>query len=85
MAWPIGGLEQISLDSLAPLFETDPVPSILLMGCGAKFANEPVGLRAGLREKGVVLEWMDTGAACRTFNVLLTDGRTVAAALLAVD
>ncbi|PPR68246.1 MAG: hypothetical protein CFH02_01041, partial [Alphaproteobacteria bacterium MarineAlpha3_Bin1] len=41
--------------------------------------------RAGLREWGIVLEWMDTGAACRTFNVLLSEERACAAALIAVD
>lgn len=34
---------------------------------------------------GVALEWMDTGAACRTFNVLLGEERRVVAALIAVD
>jgi uncharacterized protein len=41
-------------------------------------------LRAAVRARGLALEWMDTGAACRTFNVLLAEGRPVAAALLAV-
>ena len=40
---------------------------------------------AALREAGIGVEWMDTGAACRTFNVLLLDDRDVAAALVAVD
>ena len=44
----------------------------------------PPELRAALRERGVVLEPMNTGAACRTFNVLLTEGRRAAAALIAL-
>jgi uncharacterized protein len=42
-------------------------------------------LRAALRAAGVVVEPMDTGAACRTYNVLMADGRRVAAALIAVE
>jgi uncharacterized protein len=41
-------------------------------------------VRAALRSQGVVLEPMDTGAACRTYNVLLSEDRKVAAALIAV-
>ncbi len=44
-----------------------------------------MGLKDGVRELGLVLEWMDTGAACRTFNVLLAEERAVAAALIAVE
>ena len=58
---------------------------ILVVGCGAPFEPPPSGLREGLSEKGVVLEWMDTGAACRTFNVLLAEDRACAAALIAVE
>ena len=47
------------------------------------FAPRPEGLDAALRAAGITLEWMDTGAACRTFNVLLLDDREVAAALIA--
>ncbi|MGB1613716.1 MAG: MTH938/NDUFAF3 family protein, partial [Candidatus Puniceispirillaceae bacterium] len=40
---------------------------------------------SALRDKGVKLEVMSTAAACRTWNVLLTEGRTAAAGLLAVE
>jgi uncharacterized protein len=44
----------------------------------------PSGLRGVLRNAGIAVEPMDTGAACRTFNVLVAEGRRVAAALIAV-
>lgn len=85
-AWPAQDASHVTLDSLAPLFAGGgAAAAILLVGCGPRFVLEPAGLRADLRGRGVVLEWMDTGAACRTFNVLLTEGRDVAAALLAVE
>ena len=78
-------IRDISLDSLAPVAAQEPSVEILVIGCGASFQAPPKGLREDLREWGVVLEWMDTGAACRTFNVLLAEERASAAALIAVD
>lgn len=61
----------------------DPV-SLLLLGCGRRIQSPPSRLRAALKAQGVGLELMDTGAACRTFNVLLVEGRQVAALMVAV-
>jgi uncharacterized protein len=44
----------------------------------------PAELRQALKDHGIAVEAMDTGAACRTFNVLLTEDRRVAAALIAL-
>jgi uncharacterized protein len=44
----------------------------------------PSALRQGLRAGGIVVDAMDTGAACRTYNVLLAEERRVAAALIAL-
>lgn len=55
---------------------------VFLVGCGKSVPGDIFSLRRTLREKGINCEFMDTGAACRTFNVLLTEGRRVAAALL---
>lgn len=53
---------------------------VLLLGTGAAMRYEPA-LKKTLHECGLNIEIMDTGAACRTYNVLLGDGRRVAAAL----
>jgi uncharacterized protein len=82
--WPVSEWEAVTVDSLAPILEEKPPVDILLVGCGPVFVPAPAGLRAALRDAGIVLEWMDTGAACRTFNVLLGEGRPMAAALIAV-
>ena len=57
---------------------------LLLLGTGARMVQVDRVLRQELRNAGVVLEAMDTGAACRTYNVLLAEGRRVVAALIAV-
>jgi len=72
------------VDSLAPVLAADSMPTILLLGCGRGMGVVPREVRAALRAAGIVVEAMDTGAACRTYNVLLTEGRDVAAALIAV-
>ncbi|MDA1089554.1 MAG: Mth938-like domain-containing protein [Proteobacteria bacterium] len=82
--WPVTELFNITLDTLTDL-RSGPQVDILVVGCGPTFQAPPTLLRDGLRSLGVVLEWMDTGAACRTFNVLLGEDRACAAALIAVE
>jgi uncharacterized protein len=57
---------------------------VLLLGAGPRMVLVPPDRRQALRSAGLVLDVMDTGAACRTYNVLMTEGRLVAAALVAL-
>ena len=82
VAWSATCLDEITEDSLAPVVAARP--QLLLLGCGKSMAPVPQSLRLALRSAGITLEIMDTGAACRTFNVLLAEDRLVAAALIAV-
>ena len=81
-AWGVTVCHDVSIDSLADAI-VDP-PLILVIGCGATFVPPPNNLRSALKDIGTSLEWMDTGAACRTFNVLLAEGRCAVTALIAV-
>jgi len=84
-AWAVSGPSEIDMASLAPLFDNVPVSgAVLLVGTGATLAPPGADLRVALRRVGIGLDAMDTGAACRTFNVLLAEGRRVFAALVAV-
>lgn len=83
--WNVEAVDQLSIDSLSAIIEAQPRPEIILIGCGPKFITPPQQLRLDLKQYGLSLEWMDTGAACRTFNVLLAEERSVAAALIAID
>ena len=85
ISWPVQQASEITLQSLDPLFADNANPGIILIGCGEKFIAPPKALRSVLKEKGASLEWMDTGAACRTYNVLLIEERQVVAALIAVE
>lgn len=81
-AWSVPTIDALGFDSLAPVFEAVPAIEVLLIGCGEKMALVPAEVRGRGRELGVGIDSMDTGAACRTYNVLLAEGRRVAAALL---
>ena len=85
LSWPVTVMDDITLDSLSEITAADAAADLLVIGCGATFQPPPEGLKVGLKERGVVLEWMDTGAASRTFNVLLVEDRALAAALIAVE
>ncbi len=58
---------------------------ILLVGMGKELRPLPAALRQALREARISADPMSTGAAVRTFNVLLAEDRAVAAALIAID
>ena len=80
--WPVSGLADAAVESFAPLFSAAPRIEILLIGGGARFAHAPAALATALAARGLAVECMDTGAACRTYNVLMSEDRRVAAALL---
>ena len=58
---------------------------MLLVGAGRDLVRLPADLREALRAAGISSDAMSTGAAVRTYNVLLAEDRAVAAALVAVD
>lgn len=85
LSWQAGSYDEISVATLGPLMADDIGVEVLLIGCGPRMGMPIVDIREALKAFSIVPEWMDTGAACRTFNVLLAEDRAVAAALIAVD
>lgn len=83
-AWPVGRGDEITEASLAAVLEATKPPELLLIGCGAQTVLLPAALRQRFRSAGIGLDAMATPAACRTFNVLVSEGRAVAAALVAL-
>lgn len=82
--WAVTAIDELTVASLAPVLDEAGAVDLLLVGCGPKLAFLSPELRREVRAAGPVLEPMDTGAACRTYNVLMAEGRQVAAALIAV-
>ncbi len=83
--WPVARFAQITPESLQPVLDEAGTIDFLLIGTGADIAFVQAPLRERLREAGITIEGMATGAAARTYNVLVAEDRRVAAALIAVD
>ncbi len=83
-AWELTSIEDLTLEHLQAVKDADPAVEILLIGCGANMAFIDEAIRNDFRAAGIVIDSMDSGAAMRTYNVLLLEGRRVAAALVAV-
>jgi len=84
-AWSPTSPEAITPATLTRLFDEASAIDILLVGMGAGTAFLTPDTRRALESVGIFPELMSTGAAVRTYNVLLSEGRAVAAALLAVE
>lgn len=78
--WSEGPLESLTEANMARL--ADARPEIVLLGSGAAFRFPPPAVLAPLYRAGIGVEVMDTRAACRTYNILLGEGRRVVAALI---
>lgn len=78
--WPVATIDDINEDSLKLVF--DMQPELVLIGCGKqqKFLRPEIQML--FLKRGIGVEIMITDAACRTFNVLVAEGRGVVAALL---
>jgi uncharacterized protein len=84
-AWPVSSIEDITADSLARLIAEAAAIEVLLVGTGEAMQPVSKAARAALEAAGLFPDLMATGAAVRTFNVLLSEERAVAAALIAVN
>ena len=82
--WAPTALSEITPDHLAPLIETAAEYEFLLLGCGFSMGRPPRLVFDALKEAGLRLEYMDTGAACRLYNVLIAEDRRLAGAMIAV-
>lgn len=80
-AWSVASFAELTEASLRPVVEHGGV-EILLLGCGRTMQLVPAALRRALKASGIGIEAMDTGAACRTYDVLMGEDRRVAAALI---
>ncbi|MFQ5982561.1 MAG: Mth938-like domain-containing protein [Woeseiaceae bacterium] len=78
--WQASRIGELSEEDLQPLFASDP--ELILLGTGRQPIFPPRELVFALARRGVGLEAMDTAAACRTFNILVSEGRRVAAVLI---
>jgi uncharacterized protein len=81
--WPPQAFEELALAHLAALVTLSP--ELVILGTGRRQRFLRAELLAPLIEARLGWEVMDTGAACRTYNILMSEGRNVAAALLMIE
>ena len=78
--WSPAPLSQLSVADFAPALELSP--DIILLGTGRTQQFPSISVLTELMQGGTAIEVMETSAACRTFNVLIGERRSVVAALL---
>ena len=78
--WHAVGFESLVAGHFARLAALEP--ELVIFGSGPRLRFPPAAVLRPLIEAGIGVETMDTAAACRTYNVLLAEGRSVVAALL---
>ena len=85
MMWDVHGaldVEAFTLQDFQPLIDKSGEIDVILLGCGPQMKFLPSPLKKALKSVGLHVETMDTGAACRTYNVLMAEGRRVVLAAL---
>lgn len=81
---PIGTHTWLGFEDAQPLLELADHVDVIFVGTGADVAHLPDSLLSTLEDAGIGVEAMASPAACRTYNILLSEGRRVALALLPV-
>ena len=80
--WPPQNFADLRAEHFASLLEIRP--ELVVLGTGDRLRFPAPALTASLLEQGIGVEVMNTGAACRTYNILMNEDRRVAAALLMI-
>lgn len=78
--WGVSDYDEISINNLDNIDDVE----LIIIGCGEKHMPVPGDIQKYFSEKNIAVESMTTGAACRTYNVLLVEGRKISVALIAV-
>ncbi len=83
--WSVTSMAELTPESLAEVLAVGRAEvEFVLLGCGRANALPPRAVRDALQKAGIGLEFMDTPAAARVYNVLTAEGRRLAAALIAI-
>jgi uncharacterized protein len=78
--WGPERIDELDARHVAELLASEP--QVVVIGTGTRQQFPEPSLYVALLERGIGVEIMDTGAACRTYNILVSEGRRVVAALL---
>ncbi len=84
LLWDRGRSDWNGLEDTETLLSLAGEVDVIFVGMGAEISHLPGALRSALEDKGLGVEVMNSPSACRTYNVLLSEGRRVALAVLPV-
>ncbi|MDO9413731.1 MAG: MTH938/NDUFAF3 family protein [Pseudolabrys sp.] len=84
-AWPVSSVSELSRATLAPVFAHADSIDVFLIGAGLDPWVLPAKLRELFRDRSISVDVMTTGAAVRTYNILLAENRRAGVGLIAVD
>ena len=84
-ALPVARVEDITAETLAPVFARAGIISLCLIGAGTRSAILPLDLRRAFQNHKIAVECTTTSAAVSTYNILLDERRPVAALLIATS
>ena len=82
--WSVRSMGELGPEHFAEIMAAGPAVELVLLGTGTSQALPPRSVREVVQRAGLGLEFMDTVAACKLYNYLASEGRRVAAALIAV-
>ena len=82
--WDLVEGDPLTVAAMAAVLADSAGIEVLLVGTGSKLRPIPAEVRAALKARGIASDPMSTGAAVRTYNIMLAESRAVAAALIAV-
>lgn len=83
--WDFSEGDTLTIDALSRVLDETETIEVLLVGTGNELRPLPKALKEALKARGISSDPMSTGAAVRTYNIMLSESRAVAVALVAVD
>ncbi len=78
--WPLRSISQLNASHIDQLSETQP--EMVILGTGNKLIFPAIEIYAALIQQNIGIEFMDTYAACRTYNILTGEGRNIVAGII---
>ncbi len=78
--WDVTSIELLQPDHIDQILSLSP--ELILIGTGNKLTFPAVEIYSNIIERGIGVDFMDTRAACRTYNILMSEGRHVVAGLI---
>jgi len=78
--WGVSAIDQLAAEHVEQVLSFNP--ELIIIGTGNKLVFPPVEIYCAIIKRGIGVDFMDTQAACRTYNILMSEGRGVVAGLI---